>query len=97
MSASADATQLSIERALDNAGIQDADDRGAFAARFYRGDVSDFERAAVQVEFAKITRADIGRPPLSDIRERVLDITTERVLDVIRNADGFDGDAYDPV
>ncbi len=87
MSASADATQLAIERALDHAGVKDADDRRDFTERFYCGEVSEFEQAAVQSEFNKITRADIGRAPLSDIRERVLDITTARVLDEIKSND----------
>jgi len=91
MSASADATQLAIDRALDHAGIVDADEREAFAARFYRGDVSNFERAAVQAEFAKIPRADIGRPPFTDVRDADRDYHVRTVRD------GFDGDAFDPV
>ena len=87
MSAMADATQLAIERALDHAGVRDAVLREMFAERFYIGNTSIFERAAVQAEFAKITRADIGRKPLEDVREIVLTKTAERILESWQSSD----------
>jgi hypothetical protein len=81
MSATADATQLAIERALDHVGITDPDEREDFADKYYQGDVSEFEEAAVRTEFAKVTRADIGREPLADTREHVLDVVAERILE----------------
>jgi len=80
MSATADATQLAIERALDHANVKDHDDREAFAARFYRGDATEFEQAAVQTEFAKLTRADIGRPDFTDTHEQVLGAVAGKIL-----------------
>ena len=55
------------------------------------------ERLAVESELKKITRADIGRPEFSDVREHVLDVTTERVLDVLESPDGFNGDKFESI
>ena len=79
MSAMADATQLAIERALDNAGVRDVHARKAFAARAYAGELSEFERAVLQAEFAKITR--------EDVREIVLTETAERILESWQSSD----------
>jgi hypothetical protein len=81
MSATSDAAILAIQRACAKSGIVDPDAIMDFAERFYDGRASDAERKAVADEFAKVTRADIGRPPLTDIREQVLDKTAERILE----------------
>jgi hypothetical protein len=63
MSATADAYMLAIQRAfpaLDVAGQE------AFSERFFAGNATLDEEEAVQREFAKVTRTDIGRPPLPD-------------------------------
>ncbi len=58
--------------------------------------MSPFERAAVQAEFAKVTRADIGRPPFADTREQHIegrpvivqygDIRDDRLDAILKNA-----------
>jgi hypothetical protein len=61
MSATADALTLAMERAfpkLDLAGMEDLMDR------FFNNLATPAEAAAIQAEFEKVTRADIGREPL---------------------------------
>ena len=98
MSCIADAYMVAIDRACDKVGLTAPHERELLAERFYCGKASTFEHAAIQTELYKVTRADIGRGPLSDTRERVLDVTSERVLDTIEGPvaeDGFEGDKFE--
>ena len=61
MSAIANAYVVAMERAFPHAGAQWMED---FMARFWEGSITPEEQAAVEREFAKVTRADIGREPL---------------------------------
>jgi len=67
MSAIADAYVVACERACESQLPDDIDD---LTGRFFTDDVTPGERAAVEAEFEKVTRADIGRPPLPPSYER---------------------------
>jgi len=84
---------VAIRRACDAAGLVDQDEREAFAQRYYRGDASPFERAAVAGELAEVTRADIGRPAFTDTTPCGLDLRTEGPI----ANDGFEGDPFDQI
>ena len=58
-----DAEMLAVQRAAAGLGVDEVMD---FAERYYAGTATAAEVAAVHAEFAKVTRADIGRPPLPD-------------------------------
>ena len=61
MSAIADAFIVAMDRAfpdLDNTGRDDLEER------FFSDRATPQEAEAINREFAKVTRADIGRPPL---------------------------------
>ena len=71
MSAIADAYIVACERACES---QLPDDIADLTGRFFSDEVTPGERAAVEAEFEKVTRADIGRPPLPVKGERYLGV-----------------------
>jgi hypothetical protein len=85
MSATADATMLAIQRAAPKLGYSTDEEIMDFAERVYSCRATEAEMALVAAEFIKVTRADIGRPPLptnplQELRDHVLDTTAERIL-----------------
>jgi hypothetical protein len=63
MSAIADSYIVAIQRAFPQTT---ATEIVAISERFFDGNATMAESEAIEREFAKVTRADIGRPPLPD-------------------------------